>query len=325
MVTFQDIIDYLELKKNWVKKHDQSKKARETSRYRLRGYNRNIYNIKSFYKNPEKIKATKKKLENMYENGELTKHMMEEFINFIKTPKKMKKKYEPPPTEKKKQKLKNDLIKVMGVGSKKADELIEMGLKSISQLPKPKYYKKLGKEAKASLKYKPLRKIPRNKIKKLEEKIKNESHLIDYEIIFVGSYRRKAPYSSDIDIMLVGKEKNKNKIMDNFINLLEELFKEVHIYSKGSDKASMIIINGKTAYKIDAFFTPKKYKWAMLLYSTGDKNFNIRMRAKAKRMGYILNQKGLFKKGKKNPIPVSSEKDFFDILEIPHKPPSERH
>jgi DNA polymerase/3'-5' exonuclease PolX len=65
----------------------------------------------------------------------------------------------------------------------------------------------------------------------------------------------------------------------------------------------------------------------MLLYATGSKQFNIRMRGIAKRMGYVLNQYGLYKlpiNPNSTPLPVNSEKDFFKILEIPYIPPPNR-
>ena len=78
-----------------------------------------------------------------------------------------------------------------------------------------------------------------------------------------------------------------------------------------------------TNYKVDIFRTEKKYKNAMLLYATGSKVFNIKMRTIAKKKGYTLNQKGLYKNGKL--IPIKSEKGFFKKLDMDYLEPEERN
>jgi len=79
----------------------------------------------------------------------------------------------------------------------------------------------------------------------------------------------------------------------------------------------------KKIYKIDAFRTTKEDSIPMLLYSTGSKEFNVSMRSKAKKLGYLLNQKGLFKDGEKVPN-LKTEKDYFDILQMEYKEPKFR-
>ena len=79
----------------------------------------------------------------------------------------------------------------------------------------------------------------------------------------------------------------------------------------------------KKIYKIDVFRTSIEDQIPMLLYSTGSKEFNIVMRGKAKKLGYLLNQKGLFKKGEKVDN-LTSEKDYFDILGMAYQEPRER-
>ena len=140
----------------------------------------------------------------------------------------------------------------------------------------------------------------------------------------VGGFLRKKPFSKDIDVMIISD----SDIIDDYIKYLENTFSYVKVYIKGSDKASVIIYTPKEQYlKMDIFVSPKKYQYAMLLYATGSKQFNIRMRGIAKRMGYVLNQYGLYKlpiKTTSTPLPVNSEKDFFKILEMPYISPHNR-
>ena len=65
----------------------------------------------------------------------------------------------------------------------------------------------------------------------------------------------------------------------------------------------------------------------MLLYSTGSKEFNLKMRAHAKGLGYLLNQKGLYYANEKKELVrdgVKTEKEIFEILSLPYTPPNKR-
>jgi DNA polymerase/3'-5' exonuclease PolX len=118
------------------------------------------------------------------------------------------------------------------------------------------------------------------------------------------------------------------------INYLQTQFNNVRVYAHGKDKVSLVILVTKDAkrhiyYKVDVFRSSPKTQYSMLLYSTGSKQFNIRMRGVARKKGYLLNQNGLFKldkngKSNKTPIPVKSEKDFFRILGMKYVLPENR-
>ena len=101
------------------------------------------------------------------------------------------------------------------------------------------------------------------------------------------------------------------------------------LLSKGEDKIAFLLrvdkilkLKNPIYYKIDVFRTSKKNKPAMLLYSTGSKQFNINMRNIAKKMGYKLNQEGLFKNNKQ--IILKTEKDFFKKLKMQYLFPEKR-
>jgi DNA polymerase/3'-5' exonuclease PolX len=117
---------------------------------------------------------------------------------------------------------------------------------------------------------------------------------------------------------------NSASSIDKYLEYLSKKFKEIHVYLHGNDKASLIVRDISKYYKLDVFRVPTKYQHAMLLYSTGSKEFNIQMRAIASKMGYLLNQNGLYKKNNTNPVKVSSEKDFFTILGMKYVEPEKR-
>lgn len=219
----------------------------------------------------------------------------------------------------KQQQLTNDLIEFAGVGKSKAKSLIDSGLVSISDLRKKKYKDQLNDATILLMKYKPNRKIPHNSIKSIEKKLTGFPNTQ-----LVGSFRRKKSTSRDIDVMIVS---NKKTVLDEYLVYLTKKFKTIHIYAKGLDKVSLIVLidEKKTEYyKLDVFRCPIVSQYAMLLYSTGSKDFNIKMRATASRLGYLLNQNGIFKKGSNRMIPVKSEKGFFKILNMPYVEPHKR-
>ena len=70
--------------------------------------------------------------------------------------------------------------------------------------------------------------------------------------------------------------------------------------------------------RLDIRVVPYESFASTLLYFTGSKDFNQRMRSVAKKKGYLLNEYGLYKltkKGKKK-INTSNEKDIFDELNM---------
>jgi DNA polymerase/3'-5' exonuclease PolX len=223
----------------------------------------------------------------------------------------------------------------MGIGSVGAEQLIKQGVKSIDDLKKLKWYTQLPEAAQIFLKYNPNRKIPHEHMLQLQPLIcgfKGESvrGLYSPNVTMVGSFRRETPFSRDFDIMIVS---------DNPATLIDyEYYLSLKIgttyrYSSGDDRISFLIEIPKKmlkteidmVYKFDVFRTPKTNQSSMLLYATGSKLFNIRMRARAKRLGYLLNQDGLFylKDGKK--INIQSEKGFFEALDMDYMEPKDRN
>lgn len=215
--------------------------------------------------------------------------------------------------------IKNKLLKINGIGDKKANELISNGLQKISQLKEKKFIDLLNTDSKKYLNYNPNNKIPHEIISKLEPILVKKSKY--YKAIIVGSFRRKKEFSSDIDVMLVSKNMN---CLDIFLdNIKKDL--EIELYNKGTDKMSLYIIYKNNAYKIDAFRTDPNNEIPMLLYTTGSKINNIIMRSAAKKKGFLLNQKGLFDKKTNEKVKgLTTEKKYYDFLGLEYKEPQNR-
>ena len=228
----------------------------------------------------------------------------------------------------------NILGDIYGVGPKKAKELVDKGITTIEQL-RERQDDVLNDNQKVGLKYYEdiLKRIPRSEVedyKKLFvkdfEKVvgtDSESHM---EI--VGSYRRGAESSGDIDVIITSKSSNV------FVEFINELIKEniiLHVLSRGPTKCLVVarIPSSNVARRVDFLYTsPEEFPFS-ILYFTGSKNFNTVMRHEALQKGLTMNEHGLYKmegkkKGEKVDFAFKDEKDIFHYLGLVYKTPLER-
>ena len=242
----------------------------------------------------------------------ITRHMKDKLIKLLS------KKVNNDPRFKKKI-LHNELRKVIGIGPQKADDLIAQGLTSLSQLKQPRWWNQLNVDTQTALATEPARRIPHEDIRKIEPTL---TKFPSAQIVLVGSYRRKMPSSKDIDVMLVSA---RTAAMGEYLKYLEKKFPHIYLYSKGGDKMSLVIeVDTSRKYKVDVFRTHPDYYWSHLLYATGSKANNLRMRAKAKRMGLLLNQKGLWKAGERMLGPAANERAYYAALDMEYLLPEKR-
>lgn len=223
---------------------------------------------------------------------------------------------------------------IYGVGPKKAKELVEKHkITTIKEL-REKQNEVLNDVQKKGLKYYEdiLKRIPRKEIdnyKKTFQKIFNELNDDTSSFEIVGSYRRGAKNSGDIDI-IVSNTKNNKDIFSKFIELLIEKKVIVETLSHGSVKCLAVgKLRGKPFRRVDFMYSPpKEYPFA-ILYFTGSKNFNTFMRQRALNIGFTMNEHSFHhmengKKGKKLNKTFTEEKDIFDFLSMEYKKPEDR-
>lgn len=226
---------------------------------------------------------------------------------------------------------------IYGVGPKKAEELVSYGIKTINQLQNHKellndkqqiglyYYKDL------------LELIPRveiDKYKELFEEVLNETvnksdmkrKDIMYEI--AGSYRRGKLQSGDIDVIMSCNNIISDKIFETFIKILENKHKII-ILSRGKNKC-LVIAKLETisiARRIDFLFAkPDEYAFS-LLYFTGSKIFNTKMRNHALQLGYTMNEHRIYDNKNKKEVVwdiTPTEKDIFEFLGLEYVEPELR-
>jgi len=132
-------------------------------------------------------------------------------------------------------------------------------------------------------------------------------------IAVAGSLRRQKETVRDIDILVVSDEPK--KIMAEFSGL--KAVKEV--LAEGETKAS---IRTRDDVQVDCRVVEQRSFGAALLYFTGSKNFNIKLRQAAIRKGLKLNEYGIFRKGKF--IAGRTEEEMFKVLGMPYVEPELR-
>ena len=170
------------------------------------------------------------------------------------------------------------------------------------------------------IKYNPKKNIMNSVAKKIISTVISKLNK-KYQIIPVGSVRREEKIHSDIDLLLVIDHLKDN--LKNNLNLSCKNF----IFVEGKNRHQKYIFTiGKTNYLIDLFICVKSELPYMLFHYTGDKYYNIRTRAYAKKKGFLLNQYGLWNiSNKKKVLNINSEKDLISFLQISYREPKKRH
>lgn len=228
----------------------------------------------------------------------------------------------------------NIFVNVYGIGSKKAKSLANMGIKTIEEL-RERQDELLNDPQKKGLKYYEdiLKRIPRieiNTYKKVLDflfKKVNADSKAHYEI--VGSYRRGAKDSGDIDIIITHTE-NDRSVFAAFLDLLIRKKILIEVLSRGDTKSLGVSkLKGQPARRIDFMFSTKEEYPFAIMYFTGSKTFNTLMRQRALDLGYSMNEHCFChmvngKKGARLNKVFADEKEIFDFLGMVYKTPKER-
>ena len=225
------------------------------------------------------------------------------------------------------------LTEVYGIGPSKAKDFISKDIKSVSQLKKYLDTDKLTYAQNLGLKYYSdiQKRIPREIITKYEDILKSTLRSIDNkaQIEIAGSYRRKLKTSGDIDVIISHPE-NTQYIFSKFLDILKDKHIILGFLSKGKQKSLTVAkLDDDIPRRIDFIYSsPDEYPFA-LLYFTGSKSFNTVMRHHANKLGYTLNEHGIYqyenkKKGDKVIRDFHSEEDIFSFLGLKFKNPDER-
>lgn len=314
----KDIIDNLKILQDYYKKTE--------NQWRVRAYTQAIFAINKY---PNKIN-TRSEAFKIKGIGKSIADKIEEFLKYGKIEKVEEVRKELGEIERKRtsqEQIISSFEKIWGVGPKKAEELYDKGFRSISDL-KNRGEKFLTKNQLIGLKYFDdlQESIPREYITVFRGVLR---HVLDkeygkssYKLKIAGSYRRGKLTSGDIDCLITSK----NFDLPSLIDTLKKWNIVTDVLSMRGEKFMGIshCPSGKGPhFRFDIEFVPKEEWWTALVYFTGSKSFNIIMRTNAKKMGFKLDQHGLYKlSGKK--IPIKSEEELFKILDMDYLRPLQR-
>ena len=232
----------------------------------------------------------------------------------------------------------NELTGVHGIGTENAKKLYKLGIKTIEELrDNPQY---LNDVQKIGLKYYDdiKKRIPREEIDVYDKIFQwiYKKYKCKIKINIAGSYRRGVKNSGDIDL-LVSSDKYQGKVIPIICNELKKLKLLKAVLASGTKKFMGIIrMKGKPSRRLDICeTTSEEYPFA-LLYFTGSKEHNVKMRKEALKYGLSLNEKDITRVNTGEKISndliikkigkykIETEKDIFKFLDMTYKLPKHR-
>lgn len=232
-----------------------------------------------------------------------------------------------------------------------ARELAHEGVRTRADLRQPAVLARLPRESQASVLYSPARNVPLATAQAVAAEVKRRL-IFDlggrprrFEVIPVGSVRRQAPRVKDIDFLVVipaGDEAEFERVLAAAAlrpPRAADVVSVADTYAAGSRRRSFILRaegrgrartqRGKAQhYRSDFFVTTTAEKPYALYHYTGSRDYNIRTRAHAKRLGWLLNQYGLFDAATGHRVrgaaAIRTERDLARFLGVTYKAPRAR-
>uniref|UniRef100_A0A1B6ECW4 DNA polymerase n=1 Tax=Clastoptera arizonana TaxID=38151 RepID=A0A1B6ECW4_9HEMI len=235
----------------------------------------------------------------------------------------------------------NELTRVSGIGPAKAKALVDDGILTIEDLKN--HTDKLNHHQIIGLKYLEdfEKRIPREEIEKIENAINKTISDLDSEYLttICGSYRRGLPDSGDVDVLLTHPSytsndtgKNGKKKASTILNTVIKLLQDTHLITETISLGDVKFMGAckieEVTRRLDIRLVPFDQYYCAILYFTGSDIFNKEMRAHALQQGFTLNEYAIRPLGSTGmpgeELPVTSERDIFEIIDYPYKKPTER-
>lgn len=136
--------------------------------------------------------------------------------------------------------------------------------------------------------------------------------------VLAGSLRRKKETIGDIDIIILAEENKRKRIVSKFVQLPHV----AKVLAKGTTKASVILKHENV--QVDIRLVNDYEYGAAMLYFTGSKEHNIKLRMIAKDRGYKINEYGLFDIASGKRLAGATEEEMYHLLNLKYIPPEER-
>jgi DNA polymerase/3'-5' exonuclease PolX len=236
-------------------------------------------------------------------------------------------------------------------GTALARELAREGARTRADLRRPDVLPRLPRGSQSSVLFNPARNVPLAAAQAVAAEIKRRlvfdlgGHPRRFEVIPVGSVRRQVPRVKDIDFLVVlpaGDGAEFERVLAAAALRPPRPADRVTIadtYATGSRRRSFVLRaedrgqSGRTGaraqhYRSDFFVTTADEKPYALYHYTGSRDYNIRTRAHAKRLGWLLNQYGLFDAATgrrvRGTAAIRSERDLARFLGVTYRAPRDR-
>ena len=147
-----------------------------------------------------------------------------------------------------------------------------------------------------------------------------EAHLQELSsveaVAHAGSLRRARETVGDLDLLAVTAKPD--EVLEKFV----QHPKVTEVLGKGENKASVRV--GVEGFQVDLRALPKQSYGAALQYFTGSKNHNVSLRTRALKMGFSLNEYGLFKLNTDDRVAGETEEEIYNALGLAWIPPELR-
>jgi DNA polymerase IV len=237
-------------------------------------------------------------------------------------------------------------IGIYGVGLGQASRWVNEGHRTLPDLSSNNV-KLTDAQRVGILYYEDLQKrIPRAEVAEHGRIVKEALAKFDstFQVHIMGSYRRGASDSGDIDLLITKWGANIQNIRTTVImKLIPKLTKQNFLTTglatrdehSGTKWHGCSCLPGSTTWRrIDFLMVPYDEMGAALIYFTGNDIFNRSLRLLASKKKMRLNQRGLYKnvmrgKGRQKItegelVESKDEKKIFEILGVPYRPPEHR-
>jgi DNA polymerase/3'-5' exonuclease PolX len=220
---------------------------------------------------------------------------------------------------------------IYGVGPKKAEQLIAAGYTTIAQIraaqaANPKF---LNKNQQIGLRYyEDLQlRIPRAEMDAHAATLMAHKPAA-LEGVIVGSYRRGAANSGDIDMLIRTADPavDAGAALSDFVTALRAAGYIREVLAHGDHKCLAISqLAGQPARRLDLLVTPPAEFPFAVFYFTGCDTFNVCVRQKALERGFTLNEHALTHVASGKPVGgIKTERDIFAALKLEWREPHER-
>lgn len=222
------------------------------------------------------------------------------------------------------------LMEIQGLGPKKVEKLYhELGIKSMADLHEAleahriRELEGFGEKTEQNLIEELRRSKGREKRMLIYRAEEYTEPLVDYlqslkgvdKVTVAGSYRRRKETVGDIDILVTCSKAE--KVMKHFTGY-DDVDK---IVSQGSTKSSVRLKNG---LQVDLRVVEASSYGSALLYFTGSKDHNIRIRERAVARKLKVNEYGLFRENSDKSLAGKTEEEMYDALDLAYIEPELR-